>query len=176
LIPFWAKDEKIAYKLINARSETLNKKASFKGPLKNRRCLVPLDGFYEWEKVAKGLSLPYRFVLKRKDVFSAAGLWENWVDPVTKQNITTFTIITVRANSIVGKIHSRMPAILFPAEEKLWLDGGIDTEDLLQLLKPFPDENMFGYPVSTRVNAVRNNDEDLIKESSHPVFKQGTLF
>lgn len=175
LIPFWAKDEKIAFKMINARAETIKDKPAFRGALNSRRCLIPLDGFYEWEKRQKGLSLPYRFVLEKKGIFSVAGIWENWKSP-SGQELKTFSIITVRANKTVGKLHGRMPAILFPSEERLWLDNELKQEDLLSLLKPYPEDLMFGYPVSTKVNSVKNNSPDLISESAHPHYVQGSLF
>jgi putative SOS response-associated peptidase YedK len=175
LIPYWAKDEKIAYKMINARAETLGEKPAFKGALRNRRCLVPLDGFYEWEKKQKGLSLPYRFVLSNKSIFAAAGIWESWKSESGKE-LHTFSIITVKANKTVGKLHGRMPAILFPSDEKNWLDNDLKNDDLLQLLKPYPEELMYGYPVSTKVNSVKNNSKDLILETTHPNMEQGTLF
>jgi putative SOS response-associated peptidase YedK len=175
LIPYWAKDEKIAYKMINARAETIAEKPAFKGPFKSRRCLIPLDGFYEWKKIKKGLSLPFRFVLQRQEIFSVAGLWESWKSP-SGMDLHTFTIITVKANEVVAALHGRMPAILFPEEESLWLDEQVRTEDLLSLLKPYPADNMYGYPVSTRVNSVRNKGADLVKESTHRIFKQGELF
>lgn len=175
LIPFWAKDEKIAYKMINARAETLDEKPAFKGAFRNRRCLVPLDGFYEWEKKQKGLSLPYRFVLKNKEVFTVAGIWESWKNDKGEE-LRTFSIITVRANKTVGKLHGRMPAILFQSDESLWLDQTIKTEDLLELLKPYPEDLIYGYPVSTRVNSIKYNSPELIMESAHPHFEQGSLF
>jgi putative SOS response-associated peptidase YedK len=175
LIPYWAKDEKIGYKMINARAETLEEKPAFKGALRNRRCLIPLDGFYEWEKRQKGISFPYRFVLQKNEIFSAAGIWESWKTSGGKE-LRTFSIITVRANKTVGKLHGRMPAILFPSEERLWLDNELKTEELLDLLKPYPEDNMYGYPVSTKVNSVKNNAPDLILETKHPSIEQGELF
>lgn len=175
LIPYWAKDEKVAFKMINARAETILEKPAFKPSFKSRRCLVPVDGFYEWKKGPKGISLPYRFVQKNQEIFSLAGIWETW-NKANGEELHTFSVITVKANTIVGNIHARMPAILFPSEEKYWLDEGIQTNDLMELLDPYPDDAMFGYPVSTKVNSVKNNDPDLIKESAHPVYKQGSLF
>lgn len=175
LIPFWAKDERIAYKLINARAETIEEKDSFKGSFKKRRCLIPLDGFYEWEKKKKGLSLPYRFVLERKELFAVAGIWESW--KANNGNVlNTFSIITVKANKTVGNLHGRMPAILFPSDEKFWLDDSLSPIDHKSLLKPYPEDMMYGYPVSTRVNSVKNNSPDLVLESAHPFYEQGSLF
>ena len=175
LVPFWAKDEKLGWQLINARSETLGEKTAFKGSFKNRRCLIPLDGFYEWKKQKSGLSLPYRFVLTYKEVFAAAGIWESWKRPDGTE-LHSFSIITVKANKTVGKLHNRMPAILFPSEEKTWLDNDIPLSNLEEMLKPFPDDLMFGYPVSPKVNSVKNNSADLVLESAHPTLQQGSLF
>lgn len=175
LIPFWAKDPKIGYSLINARAETLTDKPSFQGAFKNRRCLIPLDGFYEWRKQTSGISLPYRFVLEHKGIFSVAGIWDSWKTP-DKKDFLTFSIITVKANETVNKIHGRMPAMLFSSEEKDWLDDSLSERDLMSMLKPFPAEKMFAYPVSTKVNSVRFNSPELIAEKVHPVFRQGTLF
>ena len=175
LVPFWAKDEKTGYQLINARAETLIEKPAFKGAFKNRRCLIPLDGFYEWQRQKSGLNLPYRFVLQHKEVFAVAGIWESWEKPVGT-TLHSFSIITVRANKTVGKLHGRMPAILFPSDEHLWLENDIPMQDLMQLLKPFPEDLIFGYPVSTKVNSVRNNGPDLILETAHPSLEQGSLF
>ncbi|HRQ31306.1 MAG TPA: SOS response-associated peptidase [Saprospiraceae bacterium] len=175
LIPFWAKDPKIGYSLINARAETLLDKPAFQGGFKNRRCLIPLDGFYEWRKQSSGISLPFRFVLEQKDMFSVAGIWDTWTTP-DKKEILTFSIITVKANETVNKIHGRMPAMLFPSDEKQWLDNSLSEKELLGLLRPFPADKMFAYPVSTKVNSVRFNSPELIAERVHPVFKQGTLF
>lgn len=176
LVPFWAKDEKIAYKMINARAETLQEKPAFKGAFRNRRCLIPLDGFYEWEKKQKGISLPYRFVLEHKEIFAVAGIWETWKTYDGKE-LRTFSIITVKANNTVGKLHGRMPAILFPSDEKLWLDNDMKSDDLHSLLKTFPEDLMYGYPVSTKVNSIKNNTSELVLETNHPpIHVQGSLF
>ena len=174
LIPFWSKDPKIASKLINARAETIAKKNSFKGSLQRRRCLIPLDGFYEWKKINK-IKQPYRIVRNDKGIFSVAGLWDTWVDK-NKQTINTFTIITVPANDVVKKLHTRMPAILFEDEENIWIDNDITPKDALKLLKPFPNELMYAYPVSTKVNNIRNNSPDLVDEVAENTIKQGRLF
>jgi len=174
LIPYWTKDAKIANKLINARAETLLTKNAFKGSLKSRRCIIPLDGFYEWQKKSS-LKKPFRIIRTDKNIFSVAGLWDTWT---TEENqiIETFTIITVKANQLVKNIHNRMPAILFEDEEKLWIDQGIKTADALELLKPYPSELMYAYPVSTKINNVRNNSSELINEVPEINIHQGELF
>ncbi len=174
LIPFWAKDSKSGYKMINARAETLEKNPAFKGAFFRRRCLIPLDGFYEWKKNNK-IKKPYRIVRDDKSIFSVAGLWEKW-EGRNKQVLNTFTLITVPANSLVKKIHDRMPAILFEDEERFWIDKNISTTEAKKMLKPFPSELLFAYPVSSKINNVKNNSSDLIKEVPENKYIQGHLF
>lgn len=174
LIPFWAKDPKIAFKLINARAETIDKKSSFKVSFSRKRCLVPLDGFYEWKKLNRGKK-PYRIVKNDKAIFSVAGLWDTWLNQ-KNEIVNSFTIITVSANEIMKTIHNRMPAILFEEEERNWIDESIPIGDLKNLLKPFPSDLIYAYPVSSKVNNVRNKDSDLINEVSENDIIQGRLF
>lgn len=163
LVPFWAKDESIGYKLINARSETLAEKPSFRGAFAKRRCLILADGFYEWQKtVRKGeQKVPYRFTLKDKKPFTFAGLWESWRSPEEKE-IISCTIITCEANETVGKIHDRMPVILDKENCWHWLEDRPEKE-LNALLKPYSPDRMESYPVSTRVNNPREEDPQLIQ-------------
>lgn len=174
LIPFWAKDPKIAFKLINARAETIDKKTSFKVSFSRKRCLIPLDGFYEWKKIDRRKK-PYRIVRNDKEVFSVAGLWDTWLDDKNEE-VNSFTIITVPANKILKNLHNRMPAILFKEEERLWIDDSLPISDIKNLLKPFPSDLIYAYPVSLKVNNVRNNSSDLINEVSEYDLTQGKLF
>ncbi len=162
LIPFWAKDEKIGYKMINARKETVLEKSSYKNPMKKRRCIVPFDGFYEWRKIGKE-KYPYRIGIRGEEIFTIAGLWERWNAP-DGNAIYSFTLITQDPNEIMAKIHNRMPAILTREQEKLWLDDDIPATDLLDMLTPPPDEEIVAYTVPKRVGNVRNNDEGLLEE------------
>ena len=162
LIPFWAKNDKIGFKMINARAETIGSQRAYQAAFNRRRCLIPLDGFYEWKKIKK-IKQPYRIVRNDKSIFSVAGLWESW-DDSENNTINTFTIITVPANSLIKRIHDRMPAILFEDEEKMWIDNSIPLNDLKAMLKPYPSDLIFAYPVSRKVNNVRNNSPDLIQE------------
>ena len=174
LIPFWAKNKKIGYKMINARIETIMEKSVFKTPMQKRRCLVPFDGFYEWKKTEKG-KIPYRIVTLNQEIFTIAGLWEKWKDPEGGE-IYTFTLITQPSNGVLKNIHDRMPAILLPEQEKLWLDAEIPAVELLNEIAPYPDEMINAYTVSTRVNKVSENDKDLIKEVQYPEETLGQLF
>ena len=157
LIPSWAKDETIGNRMINARAETLAEKPSFKKPLERRRCLVLADGFYEWRKVAARAKIPVRIVLKSREPFAFAGLWDVWRDP-EEHDIPTFAIITTAANELLEPIHDRMPVILRPEDEEKWLDPKpTDPVKLNPFLKPYPAEEMESYDVSPIVNSPRND-------------------
>lgn len=161
LIPQWAKNKSISSKLINARSETLAEKASFKNALKHRRCLVISDSFYEWKRSSKKSKVPYRILLNTKELFAFAGLWEAYEDE-DQHMVHTFTIITTAANSLISKIHDRMPVILDPESEQAWLSSKVSTEDHLSLLNPYPEQNMDHYTISPMVNNVNNDNPQLI--------------
>jgi len=151
LIPAWAKDSRLASKMINARSETLTEKPAFKTLLKSRRCLIPADGFYEWMQT-NGKKQPFYIHLKSKEPFAFAGLWDQWLSP--SGPVYTCTIITTKANSLITPLHDRMPVILQRDHEHIWLDGTIhDPQQLLPLLQPFSDEAMTCYPVQSIVNS-----------------------
>lgn len=157
LIPFWAKDPAIAYKMINARSETAADKPAFRDALKSRRCLIPADGFYEWKKVDKAKQ-PFCFTLADEGIFAFAGIWDRWKSPEGK-TLETCSILTTSANETVRDVHERMPVILSPEMFDLWLDPGFtNKEGVLELLKPYAADAMKKYPVSTRVNSVSNDD------------------
>lgn len=161
LIPFWAKDQKVGYKMINARIETVEEK-SFKQALERRRCIVPVDGFYEWKTIGKKKK-PYRIVVEHGKLFAIAGLWEKWKSP-QGEVIESFTLITQPANKMMSAIHDRMPAILLPGQEKLWIDPTLSVKEALLLIIPYPDDEMSAYPVSERVGKVSENDASLIEE------------
>ena len=160
LIPFWSKDSKIGFSLINARAETIKEKPAFKSPFHRKRCLVPADSFYEW-KVINNKKTPYRIFLKDEPLFSMAGIWDSWNDK-EGNTITSFTIITTEANSFMRKIHDRMPVILKRDDEAIWL-GNNNVDALSSLLKKYPSELMGAYEISERVNNPRNDDEKVIQ-------------
>jgi putative SOS response-associated peptidase YedK len=162
LIPFWAKDKKIAYKTINARGETVASKPAFRAAFKRRRLLVLADGFYEWERVDKKTKIPHLIQLKGGTPFGMAGLWERWTDPETGEEVRSCSIVTTTGNDLMQDIHDRMPVILPERAWDLWLDPKVDDTALLQeLLVPYPSELMEERRVSTRVNNVRNKGEDV---------------
>lgn len=152
LVPSWAKDVSVGQRMINARSETLGERPAFRQAFAKRRCLVVADGFYEWRKEGSR-KLPMRFVLKSGEPFAFAGLWEGW-----KRSggdwLHTCTIITCAPNDVLAPIHDRMPVILRPEVEDLWLHPtNTDISALTDLLVPYPAEEMEGYGVSTMVNS-----------------------
>lgn len=174
LIPFWAKTPAIGNKMINARIETILEKPAFKNAAQKRRCLVPFDGFYEWKKVGSN-KIPYRIHLKNDELFAVAGLWERWQDTNGK-TIYSFTVITQPPNELLSNIHDRMPAILLPEHEKDWLDTNLPTADAIQLIHPYPNDQLHAYTVSRRIGKVTENDPELLLEEKYEEGEQGTLF
>jgi putative SOS response-associated peptidase YedK len=165
LVPPSATDPKIGSRLINARAETLIDRAAFKNAFRTRRCLVIADGFYEWRK-AGGSKIPMLIHLKSDRSFGFAGLYEVW-NPPLGEPLTTCTIITTEPNELVRPIHDRMPVILPKEVEDLWLDSAIeDPRRLLDLLRPYPTEEMEAYPVSSLVNSVKNDSPACIDRIS----------
>jgi putative SOS response-associated peptidase YedK len=163
LIPHWAKDSKIGYNMINAKAETINQKSSFKQPIKNKRCLIPADGFYEW-KMSDSKKIPYYIYLKDSSLFSMAGLYDEWISAENKK-IITFTIITTEANDLIADIHDkkRMPVIIEKKDRELWLDNGQYNEtDILGLLKTYGSDKMDAYEISSYVNSPENNTPECI--------------
>ena len=163
LVPFWAKDLSIGSKMINARAEGIAEKPAFRAAFKARRCLVPADGFYEWQKVDGGKQ-PMLIRLRSKSTFAFAGLWEVWRSP--EGPVETCTIVTTEPNAVTAPIHNRMPVILEPADYDRWLDPS--QPDAQALLRPCPDDWLEAYPVSTRVNTPRNDTADLIEPFPNP--------
>jgi putative SOS response-associated peptidase YedK len=150
LIPHWCTDPTGGRKPINAKCETAHKLPMFKDAYRRRRCILPVDGFFEW-KAIKGQKAkqPYAIAMKNGKPFGIGGIWENWQEPSSGEWIRTFVIITTDANELVAQIHDRMPLILLSSDYVRWLSEEADPRDLLQ---PFPAEPMRMWPISTRVN------------------------
>jgi putative SOS response-associated peptidase YedK len=161
LVPHWAKDEAIANKLINARSETVTEKPSFRDSFKKRRCLIIADGFYEWQ--GSGMTKKPFFICMKDDApFGMAGLYDIWTNP-TGEKVTTCTIITTQANEIMKPIHHRMPVILDPKDYDAWLDVEKTADSNLQaILRPYDSELLKAYEVNLNVNNPRNNSAECI--------------
>ncbi len=161
LIPVWAKEASIGARMINARAETIADKPSYKRPLKSQRCLIPANGFYEWQK-AGAVKTPMFIRFKSNEPFAFAGLFDTWKSP-EGESLTSCTIITTAANELMKPIHERMPVILPTKDYATWLDPrNADLARLVALLGPYPAaDEMVAYPVSTRVNSPRNNSPEL---------------
>jgi putative SOS response-associated peptidase YedK len=159
LIPTWARDEKIGYKLINARSETVFEKPMWKSIVTKHRCLVPANGFYEWHKQTDGKH-PFYIHPKEFGLFSFAGIWSSWKHGGIEWH--TYSIMTTKPNTEMIAIHDRMPVILHPDDEALWLSA--DTHDEIEaLLAPYTDNSLELYEVTKEVNTIKANDASLIK-------------
>ena len=176
LIPFWAKDIAIGVKTINGMSETAASKPAFRESMQTRRCLIPADGFYEWARIGPKEKQPYNFGMADDSIFAFAGLWDRWRDAAGKE-VLSCTILTTRPNVLVAEVHNRMPAILRREDYDLWLDPGItDPAKVADLLAPFDARGMKKYPVSTRVNSVKNDDPECAQEIQLAAEAQRGLF
>ncbi len=158
LLPSWAKDASMAAKLANARGETVAEKPAFRSAFRRMRCLIPADGFYEWEATPSGKQ-PWFLRLKSHEPLAFAGLWEHWKAP-DGTPLETATLITTGANELVRPVHDRMPVILQPGDYAAWLSAQTKAEDLKALLKPLPSDLMERYQVSRRMSNARNYGEE----------------
>ncbi len=163
LIPPWANDPGIGSRMINARSETAPGKPSFRRAFRERRCLIPADGFYEWQRT-NGAKQPYYIHMEDGRPFAFAGLWESWSKG--EGEIRTCTILTTGANALVGEVHDRMPVILAHDAYDVWLDPASERDELTGLLAPYPEDEMEAYPVSRFVNSPSNNDPRCIEPAA----------
>ena len=165
LIPSWTRNIKTVKALINARSETVHQKPSFRDSFKTHRCLIPADGFIEWKVEEKG-KFPNYIFLKSKDIFAFAGIWTKWDKGALP--IYSFSIITTQANTKIAAIHERMPVIMEPSNYKLWLTHDTDSRTLIDLLSPFNSEKMESYQISQEINSYKNDHDNLLSPiSSH---------
>ena len=158
LIPSWSKEPKA---IINARSETLVEKPSFRDSFQRRRCLIPADGFYEWERKGKFIQ-PYYFQMRDHSPFCFAGIWDTW--QFGEKTINSCAIITTSANEVLAPIHDRMPVILPPGDYESWLQPSSRPDYLLSLLEPFPADAMTSHPVSSKVNGAEADGSELVEE------------
>jgi putative SOS response-associated peptidase YedK len=162
LIPSWAKDPAIGYRMINARAETLAEKPAFRRPLQRQRCLIPADGFYEWQRL-ETRKVPHWITLTSGEVFAFAGLWDTWTDPKTNTAMTSCTIITTAPNRLLASIHDRMPVILPRESEAAWLSDALSPEQARTLLKPYLATQMKALPVSTLVNSPSSDTPEVLQ-------------
>ena len=167
LIPHWCKDEEGGRKPINAKAETVAQLPSFRDAYRHRRCLVPIDNFFEWKAIKPGMpKQPYAIGMKSGEPFALAGIWENWKRPGSEEWVRTFAIITTNSNELVSAIHDRMPVIIAPEEYTRWLST-LDP-DPRDLLVPYPAELMTMWPISTRVNKPENDDASILDRLALP--------
>lgn len=163
LVPFWSKDQKIASSTINAKAETVTKSPAFREALAHRRCLVPADAFYEWQKLDAKTKQPYAIAMKSGEMYAFAGLWERWKDANTSTPLETFTVITTDPNEVVAPFHNRMPVILPRKDYERWLAPCDPGRLPLDLLRPYPAESMTAWKVDVRVGNVKNDNPELIE-------------
>jgi putative SOS response-associated peptidase YedK len=165
LVPFWAKDTGIGSRMINARGETIAEKPAFRQAFRRRRCLIPADGFYEWQKVPGGKQ-PW-FISARDEVpLAFAGLWERWDNRGTEDPVESCTIVTTAANATLAPLHDRMPVILGADAWDSWLAADTPSATLLDMLRPAANDLLAARPVSRRVNSPANDGPDLVSEAS----------
>lgn len=173
LIPSWATDPAIGSKMINARAETVLEKASFRNAVKSRRCIVPADGFYEWQKKPPGKT-PLRITPEPPRIAGFAGLWESWTNAAGEE-ILTFTIITTAASEQIKSIYGRMPLILMPEEEGRWLDAKTPPDAIKEILDRPVTERIVAHEVASRVNSANHDDPHLVnpvREASNSLFPE----
>lgn len=159
LVPAWAKDVRMGAPLINARAETAAEKPVFRAAMRARRCLIPADGFYEWQGQARGPKLPFRIAMADGGPFAFAGLWERWQSPADGRVLLSCAILTTEANAVVRPIHDRMPVILAARDYAAWLDcGGHSPAAVQALLGPYPAQEMRAQALGPYVNRAANDD------------------
>jgi len=162
LVPFWADDPKIGYRMINARSETAHEKPSFRAAFKYRRCLILSDGYFEWHAREKGAAkTPYLFKLQNDHPFTFAGLYEVW-QPPDGGELHTCTILTTAANELVSQYHDRMPVMLDEEARWTWLKPETDANTLMDMMVPYPADEMKCFPVSKEVNSPENDRPEIL--------------
>lgn len=163
LVPFWSKDVKIAYSTINAKAESVATSPAFREALKRRRCLIPAEWFYEWQKIDAKNKQAFAIGMEDDSIFAFAGLWDRWRDQKTRQTLETFTIITTDPNELMQSLHNRMPVILDPKDYGRWLEPGDPSRLPVDLLRPYEAGKMKAWKVSARVGNVRNDDPECIE-------------
>jgi putative SOS response-associated peptidase YedK len=151
----------VAFSTINAKAETITTSPAYREAMKRRRCLVPADLFYEWQRIDAKTKQPYAIGMKDGSIFAFAGLWEMWKDKATGQSLQTYTVITTDPNELMASIHNRMPVIVAPKDYGRWLEHGEPSHLLVDLLRPYPAEEMTAWRVSPAVGNVRNNSAAL---------------
>jgi putative SOS response-associated peptidase YedK len=164
LIPYWSKDAQIGYSTINAKAETVATAPAFREAFKRRRCLVPADAFYEWQTLDPKHKQPFAIALSSREPYGFAGLWERWKNPASGEWVESFSIITTDPNQVVAPLHNRMPVIIERKDYARWLGGGNPAQPPLDLLRPFPAEQMIAWKVDKAVGNVRNDTAQMLEQ------------
>jgi putative SOS response-associated peptidase YedK len=168
LVPYWSKDSKIGYSTINAKAETITSAPAFREAIRHRRCLVPADAFYEWQKLDAKAKQPFAIALKSGEPYAFAGVWERWHDPQTREPLETFTVITTEANEVLKPLHDRMPVILEPRDYSRWLAPTDPAQLPVDLLRSYDSDKMNAWKVDSRVGNVKNDDPELLLPPAPP--------
>ncbi len=163
LVPFWSKDRTSNFSTINARAKMVTISPLYREAMKRRRCLVPADWFYDWKKLDAKTKQPYAIALKEGDLFAFAGLWDRWPNKVSEKTLETYTVITTDPNKLMESIHDRMPVVLHRRDYERWLTPGDPTRLPVDLLRPYPAEEMTAWKVGREVGNVRNNRPELLE-------------
>lgn len=166
LIPFWVKNidqaNSIRQRTLNARSETISEKPAFRQAIRSKRCLVIVDGFYEWRHIERK-KYPYYITLKSRTIFTLAGIWDTWSNPDSNEKLDTFSVVTTEANELMAKVHNsrkRMPLILPKEKEKTWLDPKQNETQIKNMMVPYKPEDMKAYPVTNKLSRLGYNTTD----------------
>ena len=175
LIPYWAKDEKIGLRTINAKAETITTAPAFREAIKYRRCLVPADAFYEWQRINEKVKQPFAIAMKDGQPYALAGPWEKWKDRKAGTELLTFTVITTDPNAVVEPMHDRMPVIIPAKDYDRWLKADADRPPT-DLLRPFDANKMRAWKVNPKVGNVRNDTAELIQPFQDPQVDSPKLF
>jgi len=170
LVPFFAKSPIFNYATINARAETLLTKPAFREPFRRRRCLVPINSYFEWQMLdpRKKTKQPWAIGLKTEEPFALGGIWERWVSPDKQTELESYSIITVEPNELLAPLHDRMPLMIAPRDYERWLEPGDPQRPPIDLLRPFDSDLMKIWRVKPDVGNVRNNRPDLIDPFDTP--------
>jgi putative SOS response-associated peptidase YedK len=162
LVPYWASESKVAYSTINAKAETLTTSPAFREAFRYRRCLIPVDGFYEWQPIDRKTRQPFAVALSDASLFAFAGLWDAWRDRRTGEVLLSYTIITTDPNEMLEPFHNRMPVIVRPGDYERWMAPAEASHLPVDLLRPYPNELMTAWKVGQAVGNVRNDEPALI--------------
>jgi putative SOS response-associated peptidase YedK len=163
LVPWWTKDSKMSYSTIQAKAETVGTSSTYRESFERRRCLIPLDGFYEWDTIGPKSKEPYAIAMTSGSLFALAGLWDRWKDRTTGQTLFTFSVITTDPNELIEQFHRRMPVIVAPADYERWMAPADPAHLPVDLLRPYPSEKLTAWRVSAAVGNWRNDYPGLIE-------------